>query len=133
MLCDDLLLDFDILLVLLPELLLELLLVLLPELLLELRRVLDLLRVLRDLLRVRDLLPDLLPDLLRVTLPDLLLVFTGITIYLYKEIKKNTLCIIIMDRRIEDVKLGTTLVLGVLAIYFIWTTYNGFKGSKTIV
>jgi|TARA_X000000368_G_scaffold415730_1_gene408077 hypothetical protein len=35
-----------------------------------------------------------------------------------------------MDNRINDIKLGATVVVGILTIYLVWTTYNGFKGSS---
>jgi len=36
-----------------------------------------------------------------------------------------------MDNRINDIKLGATVLVGILTIYIAWSAYNGFKGSAT--
>jgi|TARA_B110000967_G_C18333921_1_gene293374 hypothetical protein len=36
-----------------------------------------------------------------------------------------------MDKRITDVNLCATVVVGILTVYITWTAYNTFKGSSS--
>jgi len=35
-----------------------------------------------------------------------------------------------MDNRINDIRLGATVVMGLFTCYIVWATYKGFKGSS---
>jgi len=36
-----------------------------------------------------------------------------------------------MDNRLNDIKLGISVVVGILTVYITWTAYNSFKGSSS--
>jgi hypothetical protein len=40
--------------------------------------------------------------------------------------------IVIMDRRINDINLGASVVVGIVTIYIVWKAFNSFKGSSSL-